>query len=115
MILLGTVPGFAGYYSTHGGELLHLANLKNVFFNYIAYAVLILLGRRFNPRSSFTVLLSGGLFGAVLFYFITNTASWFFNPFQNPEYTKTLSGWVLALTKGINGWPTTWEFFRNTL
>ncbi len=53
--------------------------------------------------------------GAILFYLITNTASWFFNPFHNPEYAKTLSGWLLALTKGINGWPPTFEFFRNTL
>ena len=53
--------------------------------------------------------------GAILFYLITNTASWLFNPFNNPEYTKTLAGWLTALTKGTAGWPQTWEFFRNTL
>jgi hypothetical protein len=50
-----------------------------------------------------------------LFYLITNTASWLFNPFQNPEYIKNLTGWLIALIKGTSGWPPTWEFFRNTL
>src|ERR1043166_5451744 len=50
-----------------------------------------------------------------LYYPITNTASWLFNPFQNPEYTKNFAGWLTALTSGTKGWPQTWEFFRNTL
>ena len=90
-------------------------NLANLAFNYAAYAVLIFLGRRFKPQSSFTALLGGGILGAILFYFITNTASWFFNPFNNPEYSKNLAGWIVALTKGTGGYPSTWEFFRNTL
>ncbi|MEP6664579.1 MAG: DUF6580 family putative transport protein, partial [Verrucomicrobiota bacterium] len=48
-------------------------------------------------------------------YLITNTASWLFNPFHNPEYTKTFSGWLTALTRGTSGHPETWQFFRNTL
>jgi hypothetical protein len=50
-----------------------------------------------------------------MFYLITNTAAWLFNPFNNPEYTKDLAGWLIALTKGTSGYPTTLEFFRNTL
>jgi hypothetical protein len=84
-------------------------------FNYISYVLLIWLGRRFKPHSSFFALLGGGVLGALLFYLITNTASWFFNPFSNPEYTRTFIGWLTALTKGTAGWPQTWEFFRNTL
>jgi hypothetical protein len=83
--------------------------------NYVAYVALILLGRRFKPKSSFLSLLGGGVLGALLFYIITNTASWLFNPFKNPEYTLTFIGWLTALTKGTGGWPQTWEFFRNTL
>jgi hypothetical protein len=90
-------------------------NLANLAFNYAAYAVLILLGRRFKPQSRFVALLGGGLLGAILFYLITNTASWFFNPFNNAEYSKNLAGWIIALTKGTGGYPSTWEFFRNTL
>lgn len=92
-----------------------LSILKYQLFNYVAYAGLIWLGRRFKPGASFVALLGGGILGALLFYLVTNTASWFFNPFGNPEYTKTLFGWLTALTKGTAGWPETWQFFRNTL
>ena len=100
------------YYYYH----LHVASFHfTQLVNYAAYALIIWLGTRFTPQSSWSKLLSGGLLGAIFFYFITNTAAWFFNPFQNPEYTKTLAGWLTALTQGTAGWPQTWEFFRNTL
>ncbi len=83
--------------------------------NYAAFAGIIWFGSRFNPRASFLRLLSGGIVGAIFFYLITNTAAWLFNPFNNPEYTKDLAGWFIALTKGTGGYPTTLEFFRNTL
>lgn len=83
--------------------------------NYLVFAGIILLGRQFNSQSSFLKLLSGGLLGAILFYLITNTAAWFFNPFQHPEYSRDLTGWLIALTKGTAGWPETWQFFKNTL
>jgi len=79
--------------------------------NYAAYALIILLGTRFNQRSRFLGLLAGGMLGAILFYLITNSASWL----SNPEYTKDLAGWIIALTKGTSGYPPTIEFFRNTL
>lgn len=84
-------------------------------FNYAAFAVLIGLGRSVGSKAPLWKLMTGGIAGALLFYFITNTAAWFFNPFGNPEYTKTLGGWIIALTKGTGGWPETWTFFRNTL
>jgi hypothetical protein len=114
-VMLATDIGLNCYYASHGVNVWDLADLENLFFNYAAYAVLIFLGRRFKPQSSFVGLLGGGLLGAILFYFITNTASWLFNPFHNPEYTKNLAGWLIALTKGTGGYPSTWEFFRNTL
>jgi hypothetical protein len=83
--------------------------------NYAAFALIIWLGTRFNPRSSFLSLLSGGILGAVLFYLITNTVSWLENPTNSPEYTKDLAGWIIALTKGTSGYPTTLQFFLNTL
>ena len=82
---------------------------------YAAFALIILFGTRFNHRSRFLNLLAGGIMGAVLFYFLTNTAAWLFNPFGNPEYTKDLAGWLIALTKGTGGYPTTLQFFLNTL
>ncbi|MDR3458151.1 MAG: hypothetical protein P4N60_11935 [Verrucomicrobiae bacterium] len=115
--ILITDLGLNFYYQYTGAadDVWSAANLANLSFNYAAYAVLILLGRGFKPNTSLLKLVGGGLLGAILFYVITNTASWFFNPFHNPEYTKTIAGWIIALTKGINGWPTTLEFFRNTL
>ncbi len=114
--LLLTDIGLDLYYATYlGWHVFELPVLKYQLFNYASYFVLIWLGRRFKPTASFLGLLGGGILGALLFYLITNTASWLFNPFQNPEYTKTWMGWITALTKGTAGWPQTWEFFRNTL
>ena len=83
--------------------------------NYAAFGGLIWLGTHFKGHHSFLRLLGGGLLGACLFYLLTNTAAWLFNPFANPEYTKDLAGWLVALTKGTAGHPPTLEFFRNTL
>jgi hypothetical protein len=108
--------------------------LKTFFYlagNYVAYGALIWLGRGFARHgttaavgrrwnwaqrlASWLALVCGGLLGAVVFYLVTNTLAWLFNPFGNPEYTKTLAGWLQALTGGTAGWPDTWTFFRNTL
>jgi hypothetical protein len=115
VVILATDIGLNFYYASQGISVWDLSNLENLAFNYVAYAVLIFLGRRFKPQTSLINLLGGGILGAILFYFITNTASWLFNPFHNPEYTKNLAGWIIALTKGTGGYPSTWEFFRNTL
>lgn len=83
--------------------------------NYAAFGGLIALGRGFRSHRSWLSLLGGGILGACLFYFLTNTAAWLFNPFANPEYTRDLAGWLIALTKGTAGHPPTWQFFYNTL
>jgi hypothetical protein len=103
------------YWLALGYDVWAPLKLAYLGFNYFSYLLLIWLGRRFKPQSSFVSLLGGGLLGAVLFYLITNTAAWLFNPFNNPEYSKTLWGWLTALIKGTGGWPETWQFFRNTL
>lgn len=113
--LLATDIGLNCYYQSLGFDVWTRSKIIYLACNYGVYLLLIWLGRRFKPGSSFTSLLGGGVLGALLFYLITNTASWLFNPFNNPEYTKTLLGWITALTKGTGGWPQTWEFFRNTL
>jgi hypothetical protein len=117
LVLLATDLGLNFYYQYKNPDydVWSFSNLANLGFNYVAYTVLIFLGRSFKAKSSFIALLGGGIFGAILFYLITNTASWFFNPFHNAEYAKTFSGWLLALSRGIGGYPSTWEFFRNTL
>ncbi len=114
-VMLATDLGLNLYYSLHGIRVWDLPDLENQLFNYIALASLIFLGRRFQQQKSLLKLVGGGLLGAVLFYLITNTASWLFNPFHNPEYSRNLAGWIIALTRGTGGYPTTLEFFRNTL
>jgi hypothetical protein len=82
-----------------------------MFVNYAVYGAIILLGQKFSAKAAWLSLVGGGLFGALIFYFITNTIAWL----QDPDYAKTLAGWIQALTSGKPGWPSTWELFRNTL
>ena len=115
-VMLVTDLGLNLYYQLELGiPAFDLGALKYLGINYASYAVLIWLGRRFRDQNNFVSLLSGGMLGAILFYVITNTAAWLFNPFHNPEYIRNLAGWFIALTKGTAGYPQTWEFFRNTL
>jgi hypothetical protein len=99
------------YYLPRGWNGFQLYQLMN----YAAYAAIYLLGRRFKPGAGIFSLVGGGLLSAVLFYLITNTAAWFFNPFNNGEYSHNWDSWLLALTLGTGSWPDTWQFFRNTL
>lgn len=79
----------------------------------LGYAVLVGLGKAFKATSPLLKLLGGGLVGALLFYLLTNTAAWIYEPTQ--PYPKTFAGWIQALTVGTSGWPETWKFLRNTL
>lgn len=79
--------------------------------NYASYGVLIWLGTRFKPSSNWLKLIGGGVLGALVFYILSNTASWL----QLPGYAKTFAGWLQALTVGLPGWPPTWVFFLKTL
>ena len=80
-------------------------------FKIVAYGGIIWLGTRMKRGDSWFKLVGGGVLGALLFYFVTNTASWLFDP----GYSKTLSGWFQALTTGLPGYPPTWMFLKNTL
>lgn len=75
------------------------------------FAFALLLGAWVSRRKSWLWLLNGSLVGALVFYVITNTQSWFTDPF----YAKTLAGWWQALTVGHPEFPPTVYFFRNTL
>ena len=77
----------------------------------LAFVGIIALGRLFKPNMSWGKLVCGGLIGAILFYLVTNTASWL----DNSGYPKTLAGLWQALTTGLPGLPPTWTFFRNSL
>jgi len=75
------------------------------------FAIGIGLGAWISQRKSWLWLLNGTLVGALLFYLVTNTQSWFGDAF----YAKTLAGWWQAMTVGHPEYPPTILFFRNTL
>jgi hypothetical protein len=76
-----------------------------------AFAILIWFGTRFSPKNNWFKLVGGGIIGAIIFYFVTNTASWLWDP----AYPKTFAGWIQALTRGTPGYPPTISFFLNSL
>ena len=78
--------------------------------NYIGYVAFIGLGQLLRTKRSWLALMSGSLLGAVIFYIVSNTASWIELP-----YAKTFMGWIQALTTGLPGYPPTWTFFWKTL
>lgn len=114
-LLLSDLALNAYYQWVKGYSVLNATGVLYLLCNYVGYATLWSLGRFFRGTRSLTGLLGGGILGALVFYLATNTAAWFLNPFRNPEYTRTLAGWLIALTRGTGGYPETWEFFRNTL
>ena len=115
-VLLVTDLALDAYYQFGMGyEVFTVAGLLYLACNYAGFGALWWLGRRFRGTRDLLGLLGGGVLGAIIFYLVTNTAAWLLNPFHNPEYTKSLAGWLVALTAGTKGWPQTWEFFRNTL
>jgi hypothetical protein len=61
----------------------------------------------FSPIRYFGSVLGGG----VVFYLVTNTASWI----ANPAYPRGLGGLWMSLSTGLPGFPPSWMFFRNAL
>jgi hypothetical protein len=78
--------------------------------NYIGYAAFIGLGQLLRGKRSWFTLMTGSVLGAVIFYIVSNTASW-----MSLGYAKTFLGWIQALTVGLPGYPPTWSFFWKTL
>jgi hypothetical protein len=101
--------GLNAYYAATAGDFPILS--VYTLFKVASFAGIIWLGTRFKASNAWWKLLGGGLLGALLFYLITNTASWIFDP----GYPKTLQGLLQALTTGLPGLPPTWMFLKNTL
>jgi hypothetical protein len=86
-------------------------NLEGFVARTACFAAALGLGWVVSHRRSWLSLLNGSLLGALIFYVVTNTQSWFSDPF----YAKSLAGWWQALTIGHPEFPPTIYFFRNTL
>lgn len=94
-------PAHGGYGWTMGAALLRAG----------CYAAALGLGALVSRHRSWTNLCSGALGGALLFYFVTNTAAWL----AEPAYAQTAAGWWQAMTVGLPQYQPTLLFFRNTL
>ena len=79
--------------------------------NWMILALFVFLAKWLARRRSYGRVLLGTLFGALLFYLVSNSVSWM----VNPAYAKTIAGWVQALTVGLPGFPPTWMFGLKTL
>ncbi len=80
---------------------------------YFTFGLILLLGYFVRKQQQYKLLFLFGatLAGSVLFFLITNTATWI----SIPDYAKTFPGWWQALTVGVPGFPPTLLFFRNSL
>ncbi len=79
---------------------------------YAAFGAVLAIGFGVKKAGGGWAWIVGGTVGSsVLFYLVTNTASWF----VSAAYAKTLAGWAQALTLGTPGFPPTLLFFRNSL
>jgi hypothetical protein len=90
-----------GYHWTLGGAALRT----------VCFAAALGFGLIVAQRRSWLNLLSGALGGALLFYLVTNTASWL----GDAGYARTAAGWWQAMTIGHPQFAPTLSFFRNTL
>ena len=79
--------------------------------NWMILALFVVLAKWLARRRSYGRVFIGTLFGALLFYLVSNSVSWM----VNPAYAKTIAGWVQALTVGLPGFPPTWMFGLKTL
>ncbi|MDP6679728.1 MAG: hypothetical protein QGG72_12615 [Verrucomicrobiota bacterium] len=79
--------------------------------NWMILALFVVLAKWLARRRSYGRVFLGTLLGALLFYLVSNTVSWM----VNPAYTKTIAGWVQALTVGLPGFPPTWVFGLKSL
>ena len=84
---------------------------RYLFVKIAAFSALIWLGTRYSAKNTWFKLVRGGFLSAIIFYIITNTASWLWDP----AYKKNLLGWLQALTIGTPGYPPTIQFLLNSL
>ncbi len=78
---------------------------------YLALAAAVAIGFACRNRPRLATVLPASVGGSLLFYAVTNTASWI----ADPAYARTVAGWLQALTTGLPGYEPTWMFFRSTL
>jgi len=84
-----------------------------VLSHYLGFAIIGCLGLCLQSRASWKTLLPGSVVASLIFYVVTNSVSWIYDP----GYAKNFAGLVQALTVGLPQYSATpsWMFFRNSL
>lgn len=77
----------------------------------LAFGLVFLIGWSLRRNPSLPRVFAATMAGSLVFYLVTNTASWL----ASPAYAKTAAGWLQCVTVGTPGYPPTWIFFRNSL
>ena len=84
-----------------------------VLSHYLGLAIIGCLGWLLQSRASWKTLLPASLAASLIFYVLTNSVSWIYDP----GYAKNFAGLIQALTVGLPQYSATpsWMFFRNSL
>jgi hypothetical protein len=84
-----------------------------VLSHYLGFAIVGCLGLLLQNRRSMKTLLPASIVASLIFYLVTNSVSWLYDP----GYAKNFAGLIQALTVGLPAYSSTptWMFFRNTL
>ena len=84
-----------------------------VLSHYIGFAIVGCLGLLLQNRASWKTLLPASVAASLIFYVITNSVSWIYDP----GYSKNVAGFIQSLTVGLPQYSATpsWMFFRNSL
>ena len=84
-----------------------------VLSHYLGFAIIGCLGLLLQSRASWKTLLPGSIAASLIFYVVTNSVSWIYDP----GYAKNFAGLIQALTVGLPQYSATpsWMFFRNSL
>lgn len=78
---------------------------------YLALALIAALGFSLRGHARLGTLLAASCVGSLIFFVVSNTGSWLYEP----AYAKSFAGWLQAMTIGLPGFPPTWWFYRHTL
>ena len=84
-----------------------------VLSHYVGFAIIGCLGLLLQSRASWKTLLPASVAASLIFYVVTNSVSWIYDP----GYAKNFAGLIQALTVGLPQYSATpsWMFFRNSL
>lgn len=84
-----------------------------VLSHYLGFAIVGCLGLLLQKRRSMKTLLPASIVASLIFYLITNSISWLYDP----GYAKNPVGLIQSLTVGLPQYSATptWMFFRNSL